>query len=289
MDAIRCTTEADSVRPLLALGLGARNLPSGLCVPAGTYRFCDQGWDLSKPGIYRFASGGYVFRQVLVPSRSSVIDCELTQFIHGYGDADDALATRRLLHLSETRRVWATCTRAAQLVVAVLRQCGHSARVVMGMTMDSWNTFDNGHTLVEVRTSTGWKCFDPTIGAWPLIGGERVSVFSLSEALQRQSAFAFSSQVLGKSIGQAKRSSSPRDYRIENLMASMEMTVDWYRRVMQVPGIWRQGAYWFCVSDESSKEAILAYSSLFRTRETVEFLRDFYAFDSGTGLGSLES
>ena len=276
VDAVRSLTEVEFICPLAGRSVATHDLPSSLVVPPGLYQYRDSVWDMSSGGIYRFALDGYVVRQVVVPTYDPVKDCELVQSIHGYGTLDDGLASNRLLHMATSRRVWVTCSRAAQLVVAILRSCGHSSRVVMGMTLEDWNTFNNGHTVVEVKLPDGWKCFDPTVGSWPLVDGRTVSVFELTDAILSRRDFTFSETTYGRAVSYALVNRRHKDFLIEQVLSSKAETIKWYRRVMQAPGILTTKAWHFCSSDEANSRRLQAYAPEFMTHSASEFVRRFY-------------
>lgn len=277
IDAFHATSEhVERIAPESSRPEEYCELPDNLCVSPGTYVLAGQVWNMTAPGVYRFSAEGMNLRQVLVPTKDPRVNCELTQWLHGYGSTDHRHNTDKCIELAKTRRIWLTCTGAAHLAVAILRMCGHSARVVMGLTMDEWNTYNNGHTLIEVKTDDGWIRFDPTIGGWPQINGLPVSLLQLTREQEKSFRLSFVHTCLARSFGKVQYRSEPGEFWLEQALLNDDLYIDWYQRVMQLPGILSEGYFHFPISDSLTRTRMLSYSTTFRSQTLSKFEGFFY-------------
>lgn len=82
-------------------------------------------------------------------------------FIHS-GGKYNRLSTSQLLQLASTQLLEVTCGTATRVSEVLLSQVGIRARQVSFFTLEKWNSYDNGHTLLEIWDSNWdkWRLID---------------------------------------------------------------------------------------------------------------------------------
>ena len=82
-------------------------------------------------------------------------------FIHA-GGKHNHLPTGQLLQLASTQLLEVTCGTASRVSEVLLSQVGMQVRQVSFFTLEKWNSYDNGHTLLEIWDSNWnkWRLID---------------------------------------------------------------------------------------------------------------------------------
>jgi hypothetical protein len=261
---------------IAVVGGDAAPLPNEIIVSPGKYLVDGNVFDLSLPGCYRFAAPGRISRQVLVPSVLPEETVEATQWFHGYGTSDNLSSSVALLRAATTRRVWVTCSRAALLAFRILQLAGFQARLVSVLTLEEWNAYDNGHTLLEVKLDAGWTTFDPAYGVWPTIDGAGVSVTDLCAAVRTGLMPCIQPLQNGSSLGQFMSNDEDLSIWLEGKWGRPEILAVWYGRIAQVAMIEDAGYYYFSEDDSEKQARVLGYSRRYRALAKDIFLQRFY-------------
>lgn len=82
-------------------------------------------------------------------------------FIHAGGKYNHS-STGQLLQLANTQLLEVTCGTASRVSEVLLSQVGMQVRQVSFFTLEKWNSYDNGHTLLEIWDSKWdkWRLID---------------------------------------------------------------------------------------------------------------------------------
>ena len=85
-----------------------------------------------------------------------------------HGNEDNATSYREKLDIIKKRPLSLTCTPGSEFLKRLLDSKGIKNRVVLTLTLENWNSYDNGHTLLEV--------FSENLNKWFLydIDGQKV-------------------------------------------------------------------------------------------------------------------
>lgn len=158
----------------------------------------------------------------------------------------------------------------------------------MGLTLENWNSFDNGHTLLEVDVEGKWCLFDPTFCSWISVGGKLVSLVEATSSLRSGSADLQLEPLMDSSDSRLS-SYAPRKLRGEprfesslffesNYFFPGNDRVSWYQRVLQVPGIQHEGSWSLGFETEKEAQKIRTYSSTYNPIPMRDFLESFYPY-----------
>ena len=138
-------------------------LPKELFVKAGNYVFEDEIFDCSIPGIYRFSKPQVCNAQRIVLDKNEILNNLLFfSLLAGRGNLDNGSNLNKLKKEAGTRFLCLTCGPLAKFVMELAKGNGIKTRVVSTHTLESTNTYNNGHTLLECKTkdSNSWIAFD---------------------------------------------------------------------------------------------------------------------------------
>ena len=243
----QCGSHREVLQPTEADGPDLETL--GLVVSGVSHvRFRGQAYSVEREGVYRFAVIPETVRCLIsLPEERPLIPLLRALAcvqIHGNrydGESVEQLKERLL------REPWLsiTCGTIAGLSVSILQEERFRARRVGALTLDEWNTYDNGHALLEV--------FDPEAGKWMLADVDMGLLFRKGETFL--SAYEFWQAVArdeqpeffvlsDKEIDPFFMSPGGFNYSLwmRWKMRDEGGTWDWYRHIFQVPCIIREGA-----------------------------------------------
>lgn len=177
---------------------------------------------------------------------------------HVHGGRDDHEPIARLSEIAATRRVVATCGPVSVWAVGLLRDAGYEARVVTTLTMDEWDSLDNGHTMVSVMIDGQWAVYDLDRKVrYTALDG---SPLSIAELVERVPTDDYAIVPLGGPVG-------------EGFLRAAN------RRLLQTAGIGEGEHYYFAASGEDA-ERVESYSPWYRALDATAWLDRFY--DSST-------
>lgn len=126
-------------------------LPSKLLMKPGFYTFEDYDYDCSVPGLYRFSKPRKRNEQrVVVYSNDGFQTALCLSMLLIRGNQDDQLGLNEMIKWAKHRLLVNTCGRASEFVDHLLRESGFKCRIVNTRTKGAFNSYNNGHIMVEV-------------------------------------------------------------------------------------------------------------------------------------------
>lgn len=161
-------------------------LPDSIVVSPGRYRFKigDRLIAISAlhDGLYQVSYPGKGTRQFVVWRRRNGVETLLRNLtgLYSHGTRDDRATTELLLELVRTRPLSATCGSVVNLLVEVLRQLGVPSRRVLTTTLETFNGYDDGHVLLEIRFGGRWHLYDPDLGVRFVSGAQSLSAYDIA-------------------------------------------------------------------------------------------------------------
>ena len=149
------------------------DIPDKLIISKGKYTFNGKTYDLHKEGIYRFVFPGVENKQRIVFEKN--IDALLSSiaWIFSHGNLDDEKTDEQILKKSLYSKISATCGTISEWTINLLNENGIKARLVSSLTLESWNSYDNGHILIEV--------FKPDLKKWVVYDIDNDAYFTSNE------------------------------------------------------------------------------------------------------------
>jgi len=155
------------------------------------------------------------------------------------------LETKAALAAVRRQVIMASCTPLARLAIAILNAAQIVARPVALISLDAWGGQDDGHTLVEVRSSEeGWFLYDPSFHLCIVENGRRLCLMDAVGSLKRRRAAL---EHLTGNVGHGLFRARGFDYGfwVDERFESDAILYDWYRRMVGVPLVGDGATYAF--------------------------------------------
>jgi len=252
-------------------------LYKNLVIEPGIYKVSDSLFDMRDPGLYKFYSLGKLSEQRLV--RGLKLDETLSSFqwIFAYGNEDDKISMSKLKERILHQRLFITCTKIAFLVAQILEDCGFTARPVQLLTLEPWNYYDDGHTLLEIKDTAGkWILYDSTFFSFFLSAQKNLNAYDFCRIVK--SGKEYSLKLIAKSMAIGKFVAGGYDFGFwaEQRMNDEQALRQWYHRMAGIPAIFDNGKWYFTADEPVEEKKIKLYSKTCYYLHPDEFLKRFY-------------
>lgn len=286
------------VQVLAPSPLASTPLPSSLVCPKGVYNSPYYGgfnWDMRLPGLYalirwpQFAADlGYANYRVVTGDPLEI--CSAAAYLCAHGTADQKLFLpptdwTTILAQAGTRGLALLCESTCDLTMKMLALGGYAEgthyRKVRMVTSGAPNNLDDGHVVIELKTTGGgWQMVDVTFdrtfddGAGGTL--DTAQVVQLSSLIPRsiaRPAFAHRQYQDGDSTGFASH--------------AYHMTLDdaaWRTRIWHVPGVVEAGITYCGIPPARDSAAVRNYvvSLGYQLLAWDAWLARFYPVPAGT-------
>ena len=153
-----------------------------------------------------------------------------------HGSTDNALSFQEKLgRYNRGEKLTLTCGRISGLAFYLLTQRGLYARLVGSLTLEEWNGFDDGHTLLEVYSTTfkKWIVYDLDMNQQPLVNGKPLTLPEFRDATQNGTV-EFAKLATDPLL-------DPNDVNYETFK-SYDWSA-WYKRVLQITLVYTNGKW----------------------------------------------
>jgi hypothetical protein len=257
---------------------GASDLPRSLLIQPGKYRFEGSAYRLQNEGLYRFGSPGHENQQRIVFSGN--LDALLSgiAWIFSHGSSDEGKSFADLSTKALTSKIFVTCGGICDWTQMLLQSVGIKSRVVASLTLDSWNHYDDGHTLIEVYRDSykKWVVYDLDNNAYFVRDNIPLSFIEFSDHV---AAGDYDIKRLASDsrfdVSNFTDSEKQYDYAflMEGILANEKSLRSWYKRVVRVPMIEDKGNYIFF--DDVNRSRIETYSPRFKYMDKEQFMAQF--------------
>ncbi|KFM18800.1 hypothetical protein AAA799P11_01009, partial [Marine Group I thaumarchaeote SCGC AAA799-P11] len=252
-------------------------LPENLIIKVGNYTFERQSFELKEEGLYRFSLVGERNEQRIVYQEN--LDALLSgiAWIYSHGNSDNGKSTEEITKKSTKTKIFATCGGISNWIIEILNEKEVKSRVVSTLTLDKWNNYDNGHTMIEVYDEKlkKWVLYDLDNNRFFIHNNTRLSLLEFVDAVkENRYEFGYLSNDIELDISNFSSKSYDYSFVMEPMHSDEELLKKWYERVIQVPLI-KEGEknYFF---DSENKELISKYSHRYQYLDENEFLAKFY-------------
>ena len=248
-------------------------------VSAGVYKYGVNSYELKNEGLYRLIIPGVENQQRIIFNDNTISLLSSIAWIYTHGNLDNKKDFSELETLAKSRQIIATCSNISKFVLNILESQNIEARVVSTLTLDEWNSFDNGHTMIEVyeRKLNKFILFDLDNNAYFLQNDTPLSLIEFVNAVKSND---YEIKRIAKdpymAVSGFKSKSSNFDYNflMTQLVANDDLLKQWYERVIQVPFIHIDNSYYYY--DKQDKDRIESYSDRYHFVEYKEFINRFY-------------
>ena len=258
-------------------------LPSNLIISPNLYIYNGKIFNLSKEGLYRFIITNKDNQQRVVYEKNLDALISAIAWIHTHGNSDNHLSNKELTKKATKSKIFLTCGHVSSWALHILNSLGIKARLVGGLTLEEWNGYDDGHTLIEVYREdlNKWTIYDIDNNCYFLKDGRPLSLLEFTN-LSSSGDFEikFISYDIRVDISNFKNEKTGFSYAFlsEKRVATNETLKRWYKRVMQVPMI-KEGNFWYFF-DLTNKSRIETYSKSYKYMDKKNFINKFYSVNN---------
>ena len=256
-----------------------KNLPSQLIISKGKYMFSNKIYDLDKEGLYRFIHPGVINEQRIVFENNLDSLLSSIAWIHSHGNKDDEENYTDVLKKATSSKIFATCGSVSEWTTRFLKEHGFRVRIVAVLTLDDWNSYDNGHILIEVfkEELKKWVVYDIDNDAYFTKDGNPLSLIEFTKQVRDGKYdinFIAKKNDIDTSNFFDKQNNYDYSFLIEARFLDQDTRRKWYKHVFQVSMI-VDGKYSYFF-DSTHIKKIQSYSSYHKFLEKDEFMKKFY-------------
>lgn len=254
-----------------------QSLPNDLLIPPGNYTFEGRVYEMEDEGLYRFLAPEQRTEQRVVWDGDVATLLSAVAWIYTHGHEDDGKDVETINDKATREKIRATCGAISTWIGSLLGEVDVESRVVTTLTLEEWNEYNNGHTMIEVwhEEDDAWVVYDLDNNVYFTRDGAPLSFLGFVEAVN-ESDYEWVTVASDTRLSVPFKGGSGFDYTFygEYTRGEPEKREEWYARVIQVPLIERDGDYWFY--DEENRERIEGYSARYKYAPEDEWMSWFY-------------
>lgn len=169
---------------------------------------------------------------------------KLTALTYAYGSEDEGKRIPEILLAAKSSNLHMGCGNIAKLVEQVLTHAKIESRLVAAYTRESFNGYDDSHTLLEIRHYDNWLLYDPTFACFFEMAGKRVGLLELCERRAKGELF-YVSQIAQPVFSTYKFNGERFDFWVEERFRSSLLRDLWYERVLGIPLLFDGKLFYF--------------------------------------------
>jgi len=255
------------------------NLPL-VVEPGAIVKWGERNYSLEKEGRYCFMEGHRLVRQVIVYKRDKMALFRGLAQIQVHGHRHDGLNFQEILEVAKKGRVSLTCGSISSFICKLLPLLGIKARMTITLTMDEWNGYNNGHTMVEY--------WDSDLERWILLDVDGHCLFKIDDKLLNLLEFCTAVNQ-GKNYdvvhltklglydyGDCLDNGMDQTCFFDDIFHDGTALKLWHKRIAQTCGIFFNNKFIFCAEDLGIISRIQSYSEGFYCLPRKEWVKLFY-------------
>jgi len=174
---------------------------------------------------------------------------------------------------------WITIRNIVYAVIAlfVLKNLSIKSRIVTTLTLEEpWNSYDTGHTLVEVYKKDHWQVYDLDNNVVFKRGERYLNFLEFVESVKNNDyTIEKIADDAEYAVGGSVKDGYDYSFYFEAILSNEATLRDWYKKVIQVPLIGDDSlTYYFF--DEKNRSRVESYASNYKFLASEEFMKRFY-------------
>ena len=263
------------------LNLNSKQIPDKLVIPSGTYIYYGNTYNLVDEGLYRFILPLEKNEQRIVFDGKNINSLmSAVTWIYSHGNSDNSKNIEELNFKALNSKIFGTCGTISIWIEDLLESNDIKSRVVQTLTLDDWNTYDNGHTMIEVYhvDLQKWILYDLDNNAYFLKNGIPLSLIEFIDAVKHDNYQIYilaTDTTLDVSNFVANNDYEYAFY-AESVYANENTLKIWYKRVIQVPMISEDKFSYFTTNNVEERKQMESYASHHKFLPIDEFQSKFY-------------
>lgn len=169
----------NSVEALTPISGTYTGLPSTLLILPGNYTVYGKSYNMAEEGLYRFFDYSGHIQQRIVYNGDPIALVSGAQWIITQSYTHNSLSQAQKTEVAKTNKLLVSCQGGAFWLAGLLQQVGVPARVVSVITAESYNNYNDGHSLVEAYIDDRWIVFDTSYNMRFWLDGEPMSMLDM--------------------------------------------------------------------------------------------------------------
>mgnify|MGYP006412541085 FL=1 len=265
------------------LNLNSKQIPDKLVIPSGTYIYYGNTYNLVDEGLYRFILPLEKNEQRIVFDGKNINSLmSAVTWIYSHGNSDNSKNIEELNFKALNSKIFGTCGTISIWIEDLLESNDIKSRVVQTLTLDDWNTYDNGHTMIEVYhvDLQKWILYDLDNNAYFLKNGIPLSLIEFIDVVKHDNYEIYllaTDTTLDVSNFVANNDYEYAFY-AESVYANENTLKIWYKRVIQVPMISEDKFSYFTTNNVEERKQMESYASHHKFLPIDEFQSKFYGY-----------
>lgn len=260
----------------------SKELVKKLIIPSGLYTFGGNTYNLSDEGLYRFVVPLEKNEQRIVfDGKSTYSLMSAVAWIYSHGNSDNAKNFEEITSKALNSKIFGTCGAVSVWIQVILESQNIKSRIVQTLTLDDWNTYDNGHTMIEVYHNDleKWVLYDLDNNLYFSKNGIPLSLVEFIDSVKNDNYemnILATDTTLDVSNFLAKNGYEYAFY-AESVYANENTLKTWYKRVIQIPMIAENEFSYFTTNSIDERKRMEIYASHHKFLDVDEFNSKFYA------------
>ncbi len=264
------------------LNSNSKNIPKKLVIPSGEYTYNGNTYNLVDEGLYRFIIPLEKNEQRIVFDGKNLNSLmSAVAWIYSHGNSDNSKNFEELNFKALNSKIFGTCGTISIWIQEILESNNIKSRIVQTLTLDDWNTYDNGHTMIEVYHNDfqKWILYDLDSNVYFSKNGTPLSLIEFIDAVKNDNYeihILANDTALDVSNFVAKNNYEYAFY-AESVFANENTLKIWYKRVIQVPMISENEFSYFTTNNIEERKQMESYASHHKFLSVDEFQSKFYS------------
>lgn len=254
-------------------------IPNELIIEPGKYVFEGNIYDVNSEGLYKFISPQEYNIQRIVYKNNTDALISAIAWVYVHGNSDNRLSVNEVNEKAKEGKIFTTCGPISNWIKETLGKHDIQIRIVSTLTLDDWNSYDNGHTMIEIYRNEykKWILYDLDNNAYFENNNEPLSLLEFVNAVKKNEYYEIIKIADDISLDISNfQTKQGYNYSLlfDHIYGNEENLKDWYKRVIQVPFIKEDNKFYF--SDEINMEKVLGYSNSYSYISEKDFVEKFY-------------
>jgi hypothetical protein len=252
--------------------------PNTLIMSPAIYGFNGPNYDCTAEGLYRYYVVNTNYAQRIVYNGDIDKLIISLSWVHAHGYKDDNLTYANALSASTTRKLQMTCGSISTFVSNVLTSQNITNRQVLLLTLDTWNSYNNGHTVIEVFSNNKWQMWDIDHRNRISVRGNYLNALQFANCVQSDAYYYIDRFSHAPKFAYGDLLTSGYDYTFwyeEECLLEPNIR-DFYKRCAQLVLINANGFWWFTTNDPNVRTRVESYDSTYKYVDQATWLSTFY-------------
>lgn len=262
------------LQPVQQVGVST---PDYFIMPPAIYALNGPSYDCTLEGLYVYyvVNTANAYRIVYSQNINTLLHSITWLHSHGYRD-DTANYSLSKYICKNGDKIHMTCGSIINFTCNVLNELSIPNRFILYLTLDPWNSYNNGHSLIEVKQNGLWKVWDMDMRCTFSQNSTDLNAWQLKQAVANNN-FQFTKFSTSPVFAYGDLAFGGYNYQlfVETSFLYPAILKNTYKRFCQVLLI-RQGDYFYFTCNPSDRSRVESYSPSFVYMTQQDFMETFY-------------